>query len=212
MLVPSSSQKQFLEQASTAYAESLKGAQSAVDYLKSRSFSGVSAQSFRLGFVEEPLTGHESYRGRLCIPYLTRGGVVSLRFRRIGDGEGPKYLGLPGDTLRVFNPDALHKPGPDIAICEGELDTITAVQAGLSAVGIPGVQALKPYTPRMFKGYDRVFILADNDDKGQGSEFANDLAGLIENARVVLMPDGHDVNSFVTESGPDALRAMLGKG
>jgi DNA primase len=166
---------------------------------------------FRLGYVDVPLVGHEFFRGRLAIPYLTRSGVVSLKFRRLGDMDGPKYLYQSGTVAkRIFNPEALFDDRPYICICEGELDAITAEQAGLPAVGIAGVDNWQPYFRRVFAGYEKVFILGDNDDKGQGETFAQALGELVPNSRVVLMPEGHDVNSFVKEAGPDALLGKVG--
>jgi DNA primase len=63
----------------------------------------------------------------------------------------------------------------------------------------------------MIRGYKAVYVYADNDDQGTGLEkFAEPLAGMIENARVILMPKGHDVNSFVQENGYDALKELIG--
>lgn len=209
-LVPNSVQRQFLENATETYYRSLKGSEAA-EYLASRGLSGDSAMRFRLGYVSEPLVGHEMFSGRLSIPYLTRGGIVSLKFRRIGEGSGPKYLYQSGTVAkRLFNPGALFDDRPFICVCEGEIDAITAEQAGLPAVGIAGVDNWQPYFRRVFYGYDDVFILGDNDDKGQGSDFARALAELIPSAKVVLMPDGHDVNSFVQEQGEAALRDKVG--
>lgn len=212
-LVPSNSLKAFLGEASETYYQALRQDSAAIAYLKSRGISGDSAASFRLGVVASPLLGHEQYTGRLCIPYRTRAGTVSVRFRCITCQEKceghPKYWGTPGDILRLFNPDALHIPTDYIVICEGEIDTITAVQAGLPAVGFPGVSALREYSPRLFAGYERVLILADNDDKGQGETFAERIAELVKNSRIVKMPTGHDVNSFVCAEGPEALLDRL---
>jgi DNA primase len=188
----------------------------AVSYLTSRGLSKDSAISFRLGVVKDPLSelGHEPYRGMLCLPYLTPAGPVSLRFRALPDSEGqitgPKYRTMPGDMPRLFNPSALLASGPYVAICEGEFDAMTAVQAGIPAVGAPGVSSWKPAFSRAFRGYRKVFILADSDDKGQGLQFGEKLAGEIENAVLVPMPAGHDVSSFVLEQGAEALRERLG--
>lgn len=168
---------------------------------------------FRLGYVAEPLVGHDFFRGRLVIPYLTRAGVVSLKYRRLSDGEnsGPKYLYESGTVAkRLFNPMALFDDRPYVCVCEGEIDAITAVQAGLPAVGIAGVDNWQPYFARVFAGYESVFILGDNDDKGQGATFAESLAELVPNSKVVLMPENHDVNSFVNEAGGDALLDKVG--
>jgi DNA primase len=155
--------------------------------------------------------GHDHVAGRLAIPYLTHAGVVALKFRSIGEGDGPKYLYASGTVAkRIFNPGALFDDRPYICICEGEIDAITAAQAGLPAVGIAGVDNWQPYFARCFAGYESVFILSDSDDKGQGENFAKALARLIDNAKIVPMPDGHDVNSFVREAGESALLDKVG--
>lgn len=158
------------------------------------------------------MPGHEQYAGKLAIPYLTQSGVTTIRFRRIGDGEGPKYLSVPGDEPRIYNPHALLQNTHSIAICEGEFDTMTAHQSGIPAIGIAGVSGWRSYFRRCFKGYRNVYLLADNDDKGQGLEFAEKVAGQVENPKVILMPPGMDVNSFVLAHGEAALNdKILGK-
>lgn len=208
-LVPDPALKSFLEEATARYQAALKSSTAAVEYLKNRGLSEGSAQSFRLGYVESPLPGHEVAQGMLAIPYLTRSGVVTIRFRRLGDGEGPKYRSVPGDPPRIYNSNALLVPSDYIAISEGEFDTMITTQSGLPGVGIAGVSAWKPYFARCFKGYRAVYILADADDKGQGMEFAEKVAEQIKNARISPMPAGHDVNSFVLEYGPEALLDRL---
>jgi DNA primase len=198
-----------LEEATARYEGALARSPAAVAYLKSRGLSEDNAASYRLGYVESPLPGHETARGMLSIPYLTRSGIVTVRFRRLGDGDGPKYRSVPGDPPRIFNANALLVPSDHIAICEGEFDAIAANTAGVPAVGIAGVSAWKPYFARCFKGYKAVFILADQDDKGQGMEFAEKVAEQIKNARISPMPAGHDVNSYVLENGPEALLERL---
>lgn len=100
----------------------------------------------------------------------------------------------------------------------------------MPAVGVPWVENWQPFFARVFKGYDDVFILADGDppkkrpscrkckDKGHeecqghraGLELAQKIESRVPQARTVLMPEGRDVNSFVLEQGPDALRARIG--
>ncbi len=201
-----------MEEATAQYHRDVPANPAAVEYLsQTRALSRDSAISFRLGVVDNPLPGHEQYRGRLCIPYLTAAGVTTLRFRRIGDGDGPKYLSMPGDPSRIFNANALLAHTDEIAICEGEIDAITAQQCGINAVGFAGVSAFQGYMARVFKGYRRVWILRDSDDKGQGQEFAEKLAARIDNALIIPMPDGDDVNSLVARDGPTALLERIRK-
>ncbi|MFI8237629.1 toprim domain-containing protein [Streptomyces sp. NPDC085866] len=208
-LVPDPAQKSFLEEATGRYEAALTRNPAAVAYLKKRGLSEDNAAFYRLGYVESPLPGHETARGMLSVPYLTRSGVVTVRFRRLGDGDGPKYRSVPGDPPRIYNANALLIPSDHVAICEGEFDAIAATLAGIPAVGIAGVSAWKSYFARAFKGYRAVFILADQDDKGQGMEFAEKVAEQIKNARISPMPAGHDVNSYVLANGPEALLAQL---
>lgn len=200
--------KSFLAEATETYHRAIRPEEQSpvVEYLKSRALRWASVQSFKLGYVENPLPGHEKYQGRLAIPYLTRSGVVKMRFRAIPpNAGGAKYLDVAGAIPRIFNTGDLDRHEPYVCITEGEIDCITAHQAGLPAVGIPGVEGWQPWYALIFGGYEAVYILADNDDSGQGAAFAERVAAQIENARVVLMPEGHDVNSLVTAEGSAAL-------
>ncbi|QLF84626.1 DNA primase [Mycobacterium phage Gail] len=200
----SESQRTYLMEAATRYRSSLPGSPAA-EYLASR---GIPlATPFGLGFVDEPLPGHELYRGCLAIPYMRwspwRGwSAASIRFRRLDDGK-PKYMTLPGDKPRLFNTNALTNYSRDMAITEGEIDAITAELAGIPTVGVPGAQMWKPHFRELFLGYRNVNILADGDEPGL--EFAKQVAKTLPNARIIPMPDGEDVNSLVMSQGKDAL-------
>lgn len=204
MLRPlSPSLKASLEEATSRYQSHVGLAEA---YLQARGIGPELARDFRLGVVADPAPGHERMRDRLAIPYLGVGSsVLGLRFRTLDSGE-PKYLGLPGADLRLFNVRALHQADDVIAITEGELDAISLQACSLSACAVPGVKAWKAHHSRLFAGFSRVFILGDGDDPGR--EFAQKLAREIDTAIVVPMPDGMDVNSLLVESGPDVIRAM----
>jgi DNA primase len=212
LLVPSASLKSFLEKATATYQTDLAADPlgPAGTYLKSRGLSWGSVTSFRLGVVENPLPGHELYQGRIAIPYLTRSGVVSMRFRAVPpDDSMGKYMSVPGDEPRIFNPSAVCGREVYAAICEGEMDAITATQCGIPSVGIAGVNGWRPWFARAFQGYEAVYILCDNDDKGQGKQFGEKVAAQVPNSRIVLLPAGHDVNSLLVSEGPEALKSLL---
>ena len=119
-------------------------------------------------------------------------------------------MGLAGDRLHIFNTPALEDPSPDICICEGEIDAMSCRQAGLPAVGIAGVNGWKRMFRRAFRGYRNVFIMTDNDDKGQGLEWAEEVANDIgTTSRITLMPKGHDVNSLLQAEGTDGIINLL---
>ncbi|QAY03751.1 DNA primase/polymerase [Mycobacterium phage Petp2012] len=90
----------------------------------------------------------------------------------------------------------------------GNCDTIAASVAGFPTVGVPGAQAWKEHFREPFLGYREVLILADGDDAGM--QFAETVAGVLPNAKIIPMPDGSDVNSLVLEQGVQALKDKVG--
>lgn len=210
----SESQRTFLRTATERYWASLPGSPAEV-YLAKRALNFPSVKpavdKFMLGYVNDPLPGHEMFRGYLAIPYLRWSqehgwAVVSIRFRCIQDhehrGHG-KYMTVAGDRPRLYNTLALLKESAVIAITEGELDAITAQVAGMPAVGVPGAQAWQSYFREPFLGYREVFVLADGDEPGM--QFAHTVAKELPNAKVIPMPPGEDVNSLVLTKGKQAL-------
>ncbi|WP_280350404.1 toprim domain-containing protein [Nocardia abscessus] len=172
---------------------------------------------FRLGYVEDPLLGHEMYKGHLAIPYLRWSqeygwSVVAIRFRCIEDHDCKKlkhgkYLTEAGDRPRLYNTLALLRPSPIIAITEGEIDAITAQVCGVPAVGVPGATSWQPHFREPFLGYRTVYILTDGDDPGM--QFGNVVAKSLPNAKILPSPPGEDVNSIVRAEGPKALRERI---
>ena len=181
--------------------------------MEERSLSLDIIKQFQLGAVLGPdvSPSNESKRGWISIPYMSPTGVLSTRFRRPPGSESPaKYWSPVGTKNRVYNTNALLNPGHWIAICEGEFDTIAATQAGIPAIGIPGVQSWAPYCRNMLSGFSRVIVMADNDDKGQGLAFGEMIAEQLDEVKVVSSPPGHDVNSTLKELGIHGLREHFG--
>lgn len=198
-----------MDTALTEYQDQLATDDAAQDYLRNRGLSADKQAYFRLGFISDPVPGHEKFSGRIVIPYLTRNGVVGMKFRAIEDRKD-KYLNLPRQAPRIYNPEAFFSDKPYIAICEGEIDAITAHSRLLPSVGLPGVSSWQEWFSRPFNGYEVIYVLADNDDKGQGAKFADELSERLENVRTILMPEGMDVNTFVSENNHDALLERVG--
>lgn len=203
-------QRVSLEKSTARYE---KAVDLAAAYLVGRGLSEETAHSFRLGVVDDPLPGDEHFRDRLSIPYLTRSGVVSLRYRCLRDHacgavDCAKYLGYPGASTHLFNVGALFDQSDLVCITEGEIDAVVLQQGGLPGVGVPGGSNWKPHYVRIFEDYPRVFIFADGDDAGRkfGRRVAEALGGV---ATVVVMPDGMDVNEAYldTRYGIDWLRS-----
>lgn len=193
----SHSQKTSLGNAAKHYAQNIHLAE---EYLAGRGLSLQIARRAGLGVVDEPHIGHEQYRGRLSIPYITLTGVVDVRFRALGLQE-PKYMGLPGAKTHMYNTRAITEAGDYIAVCEGELDTITLHHAvGIPAVGVPGAASWKEHYRRLLQDFDKIYVFADGDKAGH--DFARHLAREVQGVVIIPMPEGEDVNSMYLKEGP----------
>jgi KaiC/GvpD/RAD55 family RecA-like ATPase len=112
----------------------------------------------------------------LAIPYLTdTGSVAHIQFRRIsrsGDiGTEPKYRHIKGTVPLPYNLPATKQTGEGrIFLVEGALDAVALSQAGLSALGIPGVGWLNQNRSerilRRLRESDEVVVAFDSDDAG----------------------------------------------
>ena len=200
----SSTQKHFLLRATQQYNSHLELAE---DYLASRSLSVDEGRIFHLGVVEDPLPGHEAYKGRLAIPYITPSGVVDIRFRSM-HGEDPKYMGLIGAKTTMFNTQACFVADKYICVTEGEFDCILMSNKTIHpTIGIPGASNYKSHYTRILDDYDIVIVLADGDAAGQ--EFGKKIARELSNVNIIAMPENEDVNSVITKTGVDWINERI---
>lgn len=203
------SQLESLKNAVSRYHASLAGSP-AEEYLAQRSLEPERVSQFRFGYVEDPLPEHEKHRGKLAIPYLRKHPrygwmCVSIRFRDL-EGNKPKYATLSGDRPRLFNTLALTEPGFSVGVSEGELDAVSATLAGLPTVGVPGATSWQDHWCEMFRGYKNVFVFTDGDAPGE--KLGRTIAKGLDNARIIHMPDGEDVNSVYQSQGEEALQRL----
>lgn len=209
-LMLSPSLKASLNEAAARYSRDVAGAAS---YLAGRGLDEAAARSHHLGFVAEPVVGHERFEGMLAIPYMTPLGCVAMKFRRI-DGEDPKYDSPSGQKARLYNAQTLGEGGPVALICEGELDAVAAeAHLGVPAVGSPGTTWLDHWS-RCFGDFDRVVVVADHDAKDDGSDpglkHAQKVRKSIEGADLVTPPAGLDLTDWINVHGVEAVRGGLG--
>ncbi len=197
-------QKELLGKATEKYGASIYRAE---DYLKNRGIPIEVARLASLGVVEEPEVGHEQYIGRLAIPYITKTGVVDLRFRSLNPAVEPKYMGLTGAETKMYNVIDIEKANNFIGVCEGELDTITMSGCvGIPCVGVPGANSWKKHYTRLLADFERVFVFADGDQPG--TEFARSLARELP-VTIIQLPDGHDVNSMFVQEGAEYFHSRV---
>lgn len=191
------SQRQFFLQATQQYASQIEVA---ADYLSSRQLSVEEAKKFHLGVVVDPMPGHEPYRGRLAIPYITPSGVVDMRFRDLSGASEAKYMGLVGSETTMFNTQAVFAADNYICVTEGEFDCIMmSVKSQHPTVGIPGANNWKRHYAKILDDFESIIILADGDSAGL--DFAKKISREVGNVNIISMPDGEDVNSMIIKEG-----------
>ena len=205
-------QSKLLLEAAQRYAQAISPEALAV--LDARGISEVVAAKYQIGTITEPINGHEMYQGWISIPYITAGGsCVGFKFRRVDEGK-PKYGSPTGQKAHLYNVADITIMKPYIVVCEGELDTIiVSGELGIPAVGVPGVAAWKSHFPKLFGGYETVYVVGDNDVKEDGSnpgaEFSKRVANEVMNSTIVTLPPNMDINDYYLAYGASATRKLL---
>ena len=211
--MPSLAQSKSLLEAAEHYANAISDL--TLGYLAGRGISEEVAARYRLGTITDPINGHDAYEGWLSIPYITALGIcVGFKFRRLDDGK-PKYGSPLGQKSHLYNVPDLTLDVATMVICEGELDAvILSGMCNIPAVAVPGVAAWKPHYSKLFSGYDRIYIVGDNDVKEDGSnpgaEFARRVASEVLNGQIVQLPPSMDINDVYLAQGLDAINDLVG--
>lgn len=204
-------QKSFLKEAAILYSRSLPGSP-AEEYLEGRGLPLDKIRAFGLGYVTEPLPGHNAYRNWLSIPYLRWGNgnnmsVIGMRFRCLEDHDhkvhGGKYKNHPGGGTHLFNTQAALNFHRRICLTEGELDTVALHVHQIPSVGCPGSDTWNDKWVPIFKGFDLVYVLCDGDNGGE--LFGRKVTDTLPKARIIMMEDGEDVNSMINTFGIESI-------
>jgi DNA primase len=97
--------------------------------------------------------------------------------------------------------DVLNSKPAELYICEGLIDTLSAAQLGMPAIGAPGVNCFPQHWLELIPKTTRIHVLFDKDKAGEDaaiklrSQFRR--SGFQADALVV--PIGKDVNNFLFE-------------
>lgn len=163
-------------------------------YLGDRGITPALAIKFLLGRCDD------LHEGWLSIPYLRPSGVAWFNYRRM-DGGKPKYMA--SGSKHLYNTADLEVADTtgEIAIAEGELDTIIAsAVCGVPCVGIPGATQWtgNKHWHELFRGYQRVWVLADPDEAGLA--LASAILEVLPAARLVKLP-GDVTDTYLTHGG-----------
>jgi len=211
-LIPNGSQLAFLTEAAKRYAMTVDQAGA---FLSARGVTRDTAISRHLGYVSEPAPGHERFKGWVAIPYVTNGGVVAMKFRCCKDHDCKaescqRYDAPAGQKARLYGAADLASGGDVAAVVEGEFKAIVVSQElGIPAVSTSAGQWLEHW-PRTLADFDRVLVIADNDDAGMKHAKDKVLKSLPQ-GRLVVPPSEHPkVDDWLHDVGADEVRKAIG--
>ncbi len=165
---------------------------------------------------------YDRFRGRVMFPIRdATGRLVSFGGRMLGDGE-PKYMNGPESPVfsksrTLYNLDqarsAMRKKDRALVV-EGYFDVITCAACGYPETVAPMGTALTAQQVRRLKGQAAEAVLIfDGDQAGLRAATRSLPVFLAEEmpARVLLLPQGEDPDTFLRNQGPEALEEALGQ-
>ncbi len=166
--------------------------------------------------------GHyDRFRGRLMFPIVNVDGKVIGFGGRVIDGEGePKYINSPESEIYHKRSSfyGLDKSRDHIRrarraiIVEGYMDFLSVYVSGIkNVVATLGTALTRDHVGVLKRYTDRYVVIFDGDESGiKAAVRSLDVfleEGLLPN--VVILPEGTDPDSFLSERGKDALLSLI---
>jgi Toprim domain-containing protein len=154
------------------------GADGLKTYLNRRCISDETIEKQRLGlhrahwFPPQRPAGPPIKAQALVIPFLKGRVCVYTTFRTyLPPYDGAKKLPHKKGPVPLYNAEILGSAaaGRDVYICEGEMDTLAALSAGMIAVGVPSAKSCNAdhVTLVATSGAGRIILAQDNDEEGR---------------------------------------------
>jgi DNA primase len=144
--------------------------------------------------------------GSIIFPFIETGRIAYLQARNIEEIiDVRKWMNLNGRRHRIFNIDTLSQENlVGIAICEGVMDTLSAIELGFKAIGLMGVSAiLTTENIKRLKG-KRVDILLDWDERGneRAAQLQHELKlyGVVSTRKMRPSSTAKDLNEYLVET------------
>ena len=198
-----------------------------LDFLRERKFS--QEEIFRSGLASSKAEGDEAnlysrFRDRVMFPIRNDYGEVVAFSGRVLDPEArtAKYVNSPETPLftkgKVLY--GLDKTKRDLIeknsaiVCEGQLDLISAYEAGIRNVIAPQGTAFTGDQARLLRRFvETVLLCFDSDNAGQqaASRSLPALLGQGLAVKVVELPKGEDPDSLIRRSGAGAFLDVVAR-
>lgn len=161
------------------------------------------------------------FRNRVMFPICNDyGEVIAFSGRTLGD-DPAKYVNSPETPLftkgRVlFGLEKSKRAvlaANEAVVCEGQLDLISAFEAGVQNVTAPQGTAFTPQQARLLRRFAESVVLCFDSDPAGRAAVEKSLPALLAvglTVRVARLPAGEDPDSLIRARGADAFREILG--
>ncbi len=165
---------------------------------------------------------YDMFRERVIFPITSAGGgIVAFGGRAMGDAM-PKYINSPetavfrkSETLFALSlaKEAIRREGC-VIIVEGYMDAVICHQSGFrNAVAPLGTSLTSGHMQKLRTLAGRSVLVFDGDAAGRAA--AKRALSLVcrnnYSARVLVLPDGEDPDSYLRKNGAAAFGALIGK-
>ena len=149
------------------------------------------------------VNGSDAFYQRIVFPLRQGEHIVNLYGRSIGAAFAHRFL--PGTKGGLYAWEKVHH-APEVILVEGLFDYSILRQAGFSNVTCSlGTHLNEGQVQQLCEGLRTVYLTFDVDANQSGQQAAMQLAHLLGThgitARRVLLPEGHDPNSFFVQGG-----------
>ena len=196
-------------------------------HLRGRRFSSeeIAQSGLASSKDDSPHSGsalYSRFRRRVMFPIRNDYGEVIAFSGRIleADAKAAKYVNSPETPLftkgRVLY--GLDKTKRDLIdknaaiVCEGQIDLISAFEAGVRNVIAPQGTAFTGDQARLLKRYVETVLLCFDSDAAGKKAAARSLPALLSQGllvKIVTLPQGEDPDSLIRRSGPEAFLEVV---
>ncbi|HSF48033.1 MAG TPA: DNA primase [Burkholderiales bacterium] len=162
---------------------------------------------------------YDRFRDRIMFPIRdSRGAVIAFGGRVVAGGD-PKYLNSPETALfekgrelyGLFEARAAIRESGSVLVVEGYMDVVALAQHGFGyAVATLGTSITPIQAQKLLRLCDRIIFCFDGDQAGRRAAWRaleNSIEKITDGkeVRFLLLPEGHDPDSFVRAFGAEAL-------
>jgi DNA primase len=163
---------------------------------------------------------YDRFRDRVLFPiYDLRGRACGFGGRIVGEGQ-PKYMNSPESVifnkskllLGLYQQNEAIRKKRQVLVVEGNFDMISLVVHDCNNVVAPLGTALTASQVRLLKRFsEETILLFDGDKAGRKAVVRAAPYFFAEkvNARVALLPEGHDPDTYVVEHGKTGVAKLV---